>query len=287
MRWLSIALAAVLLLSPTRVLAAEPANHGLYISPVRQFVTIAPGDSKLRSLVVGNYSSTPLTVTLSVRQFSLGQFGNDFKFLNDTTGWLKLDEPSATLQPKQTRSLRYHLQIPADATVGGHYFALVATANGQPANNQQLVQAASLLYITVQGPLDYGSGLPASSIRHINLRDDIPYSLDITNTGNVHYYIYLSASVKGLFGSRQSSETHLLLPQTRQHFPSTVSAPRLPGIYTVTYGYSSERQPMVSRVSRVVYVPLWSVAAAVVAAWAVLRIIRRRLRVRRHRSVDD
>ncbi len=269
--------------------ASAPKNKGLYITPIREFISQDAGTVKTAKITVGNFTDEPMVISFSIKAFSVADYSYSFKFDNAPANRVTFDIDKVSLMPNESKSVAYSITLPADSPPGGQYYTLFATGSGQTGTARQQVQAASLLYLTVNGKLIHTGGLRGSSISHFVYKSAIPFSLDIGNTGNVHYFAFINARLSGWFvGDVTSSETHLILPGTTRHFASSIKSPVWPGLYRVTYGYSTDFQPAVTRISRVVYIPPWSLAAVVIIAWIVWLIIRRhKLRIRRHSGVDD
>jgi len=288
-----VAAAASLLLFPTHsagaAAAAAPRNKGLTITPIRAFISQNAGTVKTSNISVGNFTDGPVIVDFSVKAFTVNDYSYSFQFNDAPANRVNFDIDKVSLKPNESKSIPFVITLPTDSSPGGQYYTLFATATGQTGTARQQVQAASLLYLTVNGKLIHTGGLRGSSISHFVYKSAIPFSLDIGNTGNVHYFAFINARLSGWFvGDVTSSETHLILPGTTRHFASSIKSPVWPGLYRVTYGYSTDFQPAVTRISRVVYIPPWSLAAVVIIAWIVWLIIHRhKLRIRRHSGVDD
>jgi hypothetical protein len=285
-------LAAIILLlglsAPAQAAGAEEiTNKGLYITPIRQFITQDSGTTKQASITVGNFTDKPMQVHFSAKLFTVADYSYDYKFSDAVDNPIAFDTDNINLQPGDTRVMPYRITLPAESRPGGRYYTLFATGRGDNGTAPQQIQATSVVYLTVNGKLVQRSGLLNSSIDHFVFRPQIPYTLDVVNQGNVHYFAYLSATVRGIFGTgRNTQETHLLIPGTTRRFDTSVKTPFWPGIYWVTYGYRTEFEPPVSRVSRIVYLPPWSLAGAVLLAWAVWLVIHR-IRHRRQGAAES
>src|SRR5581483_9900798 len=103
------------------------------------------------------------------------------------------------LEPRQTQKIDYNVQVPAGTAPGGHYYTLLASATLTAGAIKNTIQAADLLYLTINGKLTTVSHLESSSIRQVNFSHDIPFTLKPINTGNVYSFIYVSGELHGLF----------------------------------------------------------------------------------------
>lgn len=256
-----LAFAAVLPVS-----AADPKNKGLFISPLRSYIT-APADNIQRgTFVVANNTDSPMAITLSVQQFSVANYSYDYNFRQPQEDWVKISQTQLQLAPNKSQNLTYAIVVPAHATPGGHYFTIFATA--KLTNNPSQVQAATVLYVTVTGALNKSSTIAHTSIPWLSFGQDIDFSLDVKNTGNTHFFTYTSGKLSGLSASNEAPEsTNLLMPGTSRIIGSTIRAPFLPGIYKATYGYHTDDGHAVWRTSHVVYIPPWALLIPIGAGW--------------------
>ncbi|TAK89692.1 hypothetical protein EPO04_01135 [Patescibacteria group bacterium] len=264
-----IIIASCLLLSSTGYAAspAELKNKGLYISPLREQVTVQPGAAQRKILTVANYTDKPATIELSVESFSVANYSYEYRFLAPPQeNWVRLDQTTILLQPNQSRQLSYSVQPAADAAPGGHYFTIFATKQaGEPTGSKKL-RAGSLINVTVQGNLIYSNYIKSSHVPWFIYTKQLPIQLDVRNDGNVHFFASLSGRVRGLWYNQAfQSGNHLLFPKTNRVLSTQVASPKIPGIYRLDYGYTSTSFPVVQKSSYFIYAPPWS--------WAVLALI--------------
>jgi hypothetical protein len=132
-----------------------------------------------------------------------------------------------------------------------------------------------VLYVTVKGQLSHSSFIQKSSAPWIVFSGSVPYKLDIKNTGNTHFFAYVSGQLEGLSAKpREPAAAHILMPGTTRTVESDISAPTLPGIYRVVYGYRTDDGKTTERSSFVLYLPPWSVlvpAGLIIVLWPLLR----------------
>lgn len=264
------ALIVCCLVLSTSAHAASPAelkNKGLYISPLREQITVQPGVPQRKTLTVANYTDKPATIELSVESFSVTNYSYDYQFLAPPQeNWIKLDQSKVSLQPGQLQRLTYTVQPSTDAAPGGHYFTIFATKQaGEPVGSKKL-RAGSLINVTVQGNLVYSNYIESSKVPWLVYAKQLPIELDVRNQGNVHFFASLSGRVRGLgYNQTFQSGNHLLFPKTNRVLSAQVAAPKLPGLYRLDYGYSSSSFSVVQKSSYFVYAPPWS--------WAALSLI--------------
>lgn len=261
---LSVLLYAAL---PGSVHAADPPREkGLLISPLRQFLTVDSGKSKQTNFSAANLTSNPLNVTFSVKQFSVADYSYDYQFSPPVNEWVHLGITSATLQPNQTMSVPYTITVPAKSPPGGHYYTLFVSAEVTSRGVKNTIQAADLLYLTVNGKLITVSHLEDSSIHKLNLGHDIPFTIKPVNTGNVYSFVYVSGQLHGLFvRPPKTSVAHILMPGAVRSLSDAIPAPLFPGVYRATYGYKTDTDWIIQENSWVVYIPPWFIALVLAA----------------------
>ena len=287
--WLGIVASIILAsLSFAPAQAANETNRGLFVTPVREYVSVAPGTTAQKQVTIANITDNPVAVSLSVERFSVADYSYDYTFSADTEKWLQLSETQVELQPGKSKAVTYTAAPPANTTPGGHYFTIFATATVQNGSVKSQVRAATVVYATVEGELKVGTALQNISIPRVSFGGDIDFSMDVTATGNTHFFIYVAGELEGLTSKGRGTEsTRLLMPGATLKVGSTIPAPLLPGVYKAVYGYKTDSGETVERWSHVVYVPLWSLVIPVGIVWLVVAFIRRRGQVVRFRTKDS
>jgi hypothetical protein len=240
---------------------SPPIEKGLLITPLRQFLAADAGEILHSSFTFANLTTEPLTVSASVKEFSVTDYVYDYTFQNPHNDWLHLEKTSVTLQPQQSSTIRYTVAVPAKSAPGGHYYTLFASANLSSQGLNSVIQAADLVYLTVKGKLTTVSHLQSSSIDWLSFGHNISYRLRPVNTGNVYSFVYVSGQLHGLFVKPPAtSGAHLLMPGKVRDLNDSIPAPILPGVYQATYGYKTEGGWIVQESHWVVFIPPWSIA---------------------------
>lgn len=284
---LGILLLGVVLLLPHAAHAdtQQTTNKGLFITPARTYTTVNPGSTAHGGITVANYSGHPLNITLSVDQFSVADYTYDYSFSAPKEDWLKLSLTQTSLQPGQNVTINYTAAPPANTTIGGHYFAIFASAVAADGSNKDMLRATTVMYVTVNGALHRDSEITDSSVPVVAF-GDIDYTQDVKNTGNTHFFIYSAGSFNGMPQQKDATHAHLLLPGAIRKVSGTIAAPLLPGVYTATYGYTTEDGQVVQRTSRVIYLPWWTALFVVGMLWIAI-VLWRRFKRHRGRTFTD
>lgn len=242
--------------------ASTPAQeHGLLITPLRQFISSDAGTTKQSTFSVANLTDQPITVSLQVKQFSVTDYAYNYTFSPPENDWLHLGQSSLTLQPNKTADVPFSVTIPSGSAPGGQYYTLFASADLNSQGIKDTIQAADLVYLTVNGTLTSVSHLQDSSINWVSFGHDIGFNLKPINTGNIYSYVYVSGELHGLFVKPpQTSSAHLLMPGKVRSLSGSIPAPLLPGIYRATYGYKTTSNWIIQESHWVVFIPPWFIA---------------------------
>jgi hypothetical protein len=260
---IAIILSLVAVLPSAPVGAVDVKDKGLSISPLRQETKVAANKPTTGYFTIANLTEKTMQVNLSVRQFSVKDYDYDYVFRTPEYDWIKLKETQVTVEPHKSKKLLYDVTIPANTTPGGYYFALFASTDIAGPGLPGTVQAASLLYLQVDGKLVRTSVLQNDSIPFWVMGSEIPYKFDVKDTGNIHFSAYFYGQVTGLFGSfPEVGTSHLLMPGSVRTIEGAVPTPILPGIYKVTYGYKVDfAQIITAKTAYIIFIPPWSIVA--------------------------
>lgn len=252
---------------------------GLVISPASQFETVSAGKTHISSFSVANYTSNPLTISLSVKQFTVDNYSYNYNFNPPNNNWVRLGVSQVTLLSRQTQTIPYNITIPTGTQPGGNYFVLIASATLTSGTLASKVQAASLLYLTVNGKLTDTSRLVNNSIQRVMFGTQLAYHFSVIDTGNDYFFVYTSGALHGLnVKPSMTPITHLVIPGKIRQFTGTIPHPLLPGFYRATFGYTTDSGAVVQRSHLILYLPPWSIAGVllVVLAFNVWYLKRRK-----------
>lgn len=259
-----------LLAQPAAADMHESPNKGLFVSPLRQYHTVDAGKVVHDTLTLANHTDKPIEVSLRVEKFSVTDYTYDFKFEATQDNWIELGTTTTQLAPGKSQQIAYSVTAPENSPPGGKYFTIFATTTF---NGEHRVQAASVLYVTVNGPLDHSGTITKDMIPFFAFGTTIPYTLDVQNTGNDHFFIFLSGRLEGLTAKPHTTEAgHILMPNTTRTVEGHITAPVLPGVYKAIYGYKTSTGETKERSKYIMYIPPWSIAIPVglgiiFAAW--------------------
>jgi hypothetical protein len=277
-------IASVFLSSPVFAATSRPAPptpNGLFISPASDFTSLNAGSSKNGSFIIGNYTSAPITVILNIKQFTVVNYTYSYQFSNPVNNWITLGLNEATLLPDQNLKVPYQISVPKGAAPGGNYYTLFASTIIQTGSLKSTIQAASLLYLTVNGKLIRSSRLEHSSMPQLMFGQQLSFRFDVLNTGNVYYFVFVSGKLSGFTaGPPSTASAHILIPGKIRGFSGSIVHPLLPGIYKASYGYVTDNGNHVNKSQLIAYIPPWSIALALVIILGVLKWLDKKKRTK-------
>lgn len=279
---LSIAIGILFTAPVGAVTATETTNKGLYISPLRSYLTLNAGDSVTRAFTVANLTEETMTVRFHVEEFSVTDYAYDYRFNTVDNDWVQLVELSASLKPYESREVPYRVSLPKNAAPGGQYYTLYASSTVPNGTTTNTVQVATLLYLTVDGTLKRTSEVSHRSLPFVIIDPAIAYTLDIKNTGNTHYFAHISAQLEGLFYRNAPSGTsQLLMPGTTRNVDASIASPLLPGIYKLTSTATPDQGAATLAAHYFLYLPIWFIILLILATAFLVHTIKKRRITRR------
>lgn len=262
---------------PSGVLAATAQtkkNNGLRVVPLRSYPSQQPGTTSTGSLTVTNQTEKSLNVILSVEDFKVVNEEYDYSFSESKeVGWIQFTDTGINLASQETKSIPYGLAVPNDASPGGHYFALVASANTprDTIDITEIRRVASLVYLEVSGKLVKKGGLRNIDAPWFTTTGNIEIAASLVNNGNTHTRARLSFRQRFIpFGRTAVTDQSeaLVLPATVRTLHQTSQLPKLPGVYSISAEYAPPQGGLVIKSRKVLYVPWWSLAMVpIIAYW--------------------
>lgn len=290
-------------LSPAATLAATApssnpaAGQALEIDPPLMELTGNPGQTITSQIEIRNISSGPVIVTNQINDFTAkGDTGIPQILINSKVkdpyslqGYIS-PLPSFALQPQQTRKLNVSINIPTNASPGGHYGVIRFT--GTPAalkgNSSGVSLSASLgalVLLTVKGNIvenlqNYSFTVSPNGKGSTNFfqNDPFVFSEILKNTGNEHVIPTGIVTIKDMFGHTVlqmniNNEQGNILPGTIRKFTQEISnvnvgSKRFFGRYTASYAvsYGSPKKEVNASLS------FWVIPIDLIIIWIVVLI---------------
>ena len=254
-----------------------PAGQALEIAPPVISITGNPGQSSKALIYLRNISGSNLVVSNQVNDFVAGgQDGTPKLILKDTSNnpytlkpWIS-PLANLTLVPKEIKTLNVTINIPANASPGGHYGVIRFTGTPAGLSGTGVSLSASLgalLLVTVNGKISQGLAVQQFTVGKGGNSGKIFESLPLQfvevlkNTGNVHVQPVGQVTLTNMFGKKVGAVNVNLppgniLPASSRKFSqpldkTVLGNKKLFGHYTadlkVTYG--TEKKVLTSSLS--------------------------------------
>jgi hypothetical protein len=203
----------------------------------------SPGESQNFTLNVKNITLSDQEITFEASDYFIGN-NNEISFIadaNEASGlknWLSSDVPLLTLKPGEEREISLALKIPANATPGSHYGAVLAKARAQNQENlsgQQISgRVAAHVLVNVKGDFN-GGGKIDYFYTPIFSGKITEISATFENTGNIHYIPHGEITIKNLITKKAQNSTldkHFVFPGKSYNFSIKENIPSVFGIYS-------------------------------------------------------
>jgi hypothetical protein len=246
-----------------------PPNYGqaLEIAPPVIYLTVNPGQSVKTQIFLRDISSGPLVVSGTANDFTAAGEDGTPKILLDNEDnnnpysmktWVA---PPATLNliPKEIKTMNITINVPNDASPGGHYGIIRFTATPPSLKSSGVSLSTSLgalMLVTVNGNVKENLSVKEFTVNHngkagsLFQSGPLSFTEKIQNTGNIHEQPTGQVTITDMFGRKLAAVNvnlppRNILPQSTRKFTqsldkSVIGNKKLFGHYTaklsITYG---------------------------------------------------
>lgn len=217
------------------VFLAQPAFAVTLIPPSLEFVDVNPGETITTKVKLFNETAETLTLYSSTANFTaLDETGTPKVLSEDDqiglASWITLDKGPFTLTSGERREIPTEIVIPANATPGGHYAAILfspqapeTTGGGQVAISQKI---GTLVLIRIAGIINESGMIAefATATRQSSFsRLPIDFLLRFQNSGNVHLRPVGNLTIRNMLGGTSAvipmnASQGAVLPQSIRKF---------------------------------------------------------------------
>ncbi len=282
----------------------------LSVTPPLFQLSAVPGDVWQSSVKVVNGNPYPITIYPEVVNFrAMGEAGQG-KFIPileqeiDKTSlahWIQISKGPRLIPPEQTIEVSFIVDVPKDASPGGHYAAILITT--EPPQNESekfAVQTAqtvtSLFFVRIEGDV-HESGLIREfrALDSFLPRPEAEFSLRFENKGNVHLQPRGDIVISNMWGTERgiipvNYQTHFgnVLPESIRDFKFTwksdfsiTDVGRYKAIATLGYGEDGVKSVSAVTYFWVIPVKATFITLCIVALFVGLIIWMVRMYVRR------
>lgn len=301
---LSTFIFAILFSAPATAL--ESGDVVMSLTPANQDLELEPGQQYQGSLTVTNVGRLPFDVKASVSPYYVGSdnYDPDFSAENAYTklpNWITLEKYKFHLEPSESTTVRFAVDVPEDVAAGGQYAAIMLLSDAGDTGDDNAVkvsaQLAAILYGHVNGGELRTSGeLTEHDFPGFVMDGKFSVSQTVKNDGNVDFKVTQKLTIKDFFSNQDiitpdsvsddgrplGYNVATVLPGTsRTGILTWENAPQF-GLYHVTQEISFLDQTQVF--SRLVFFcPVWLIIIVgavilVLILWLILSIIKKHKR---------
>jgi hypothetical protein len=216
-----ISLLLMFVISPGLAQAANNGALALTITPPLMKLDLGPGESLATAIKVVNNNDYPITIYAKAVDFTDNGRGGA-KFINNgdiaqtpenkdiyLSQWISLSQDKEDLQPFQTGTFSFSIEVPTTAQPGGHYAAILIGTNppGETEKGAEIKVSSyisSLILLRVAGAIN-----EQGAIREFTFTDRVyqggegNFRLRFDNTGNVHLAPTGDIKVFDMFGKQK------------------------------------------------------------------------------------
>ena len=143
-------------------------------------ITVAPGDIWQSSVKIVNNNAFALTVFAEVVNFSPEGEGGHGRFLPvlnqdegraaTLAGWIEISSGPHVIPPEQSKGIPFFVDLPQDASPGGHFAAILISTQPPKSDEPLVVQTAqtvtSLFFVRIEGDV-----IESADIREFSIKD--------------------------------------------------------------------------------------------------------------------
>ena len=172
------------------------------LSPMAKRIYLEPGQIYSDTIRITNplLAENTLHFKIEAVPYSVTNENYDADFNTETkysqiANWITLDQDEGYLEPNNSTSITYHINVPTDAPGGGQYcaFSVYGLANEDFENSDEgaaavnnIVELSSIIYAQVSGSITRAGEILENKVPVISFKTPVTTSLSYQNTGNIH-----------------------------------------------------------------------------------------------------
>ena len=150
--------------------------YAFTVRPMSKEVSLKPGEVYEGSVTISNPADaeSDFNYSVNVSPYSVvdDNYTADFVTSSDWSkivDWIKIEEPTGTVQPNGQKQIYYTITVPEDAPAGGQY-AVIGVSSNNKANGddgvavQNVFEMASIIYARVAGETRHEGEILSNSI---------------------------------------------------------------------------------------------------------------------------
>ena len=276
-------------------------NNTFTLLPMSQRFTLTPGKTTEGSIKIVNPADATENFPYKVSVTPYGVIGEDYTadLEHDSartaiSKWIKIEEPTGEVKPNEAKEVKFTIEVPENAPIGGQYATIAVSSNASANTNngvavQNVLEMASVIYGMVNGPIEHKGEILENNVPGFVASTPITLSGLIKNDGNVHEDATFSIKVSDFFSGRvilpteddDGDYSELIMPETTRLVKRNIN--NLPSLGVVKVSQTIYYMGKPSPIEKIVIIcPIWFLALlAITFASIIFTIVHT---VRKHKK---
>lgn len=267
-------------------------NNVFTVLPMSQTVNLVAGETFSGKITIVNPADATEDFEYKVETSPYGVAGLDYTadlatMTNRTqlAKWIKIEEPTGTIKPNETKEVEYTIKVPDDAPAGGQYAAITVSSNDQAQSDsgvavKNVFEMASLIYGNVAGETVHEGAIEENNVPGFVLNPPIIVTSKFSNKGNVHEVATIKLEVKDMFSDtvilpteeNDGMYTELIMPETERLVTRDINNLPTLGMVKVTQTIYY-RGDSTTVEQDVIICPIWFMALVAATILAIVALI--------------
>ncbi len=275
----------------------------LQISPVSNRVSFSKGGSYDYSFTVSNIGSEAFSYHVYAAPYSVTGEDYNVSFSNETnrtqiSRWIKFydsegklgETASFKINPGETQSVAYRVEVPEDIPAGGQYACIFAESD----ETEGSVSGSGIKTVSRVGLIVYGRSNDGETIDQATIKDitiptfmtsgKVSAASTVKNEGNTDFEAVFAVNIKSIFGRQlyEKNSSYNVLPDTERHISMEWEETPFMGVFQVRYVVRAlDQLEDVTRI--VIIVPIFVIILVIILLtliiiWIIILIRKRRER---------
>ena len=282
-------------------------NNTFTLLPMSQRFLLIPGKVTEGSIKIVNPADATEDFSYKVTVTPYGVVGEDYKADLETDStrtaiakWIEIEEPTGKIKPNESKEVKFKINVPANAPVGGQYATIAVSSNADTSSSsgvavQNVLEMASVIYGTVNGPIEHKGEILENNVPGFIVSPPATLSALIKNEGNIHEDASFTIKVTDFFSGNTILPTEdddgeyseLVMPETTRYIEREVGNLPALGVVKVvqTINYMGKEPSTTDKV--IIICPIWFMALVAATALAIIFTIVQIIRKHRKHKKSD
>ena len=269
-------------------------NNYFTVTPMSQRVSLKPGEVYNGSITVINPVNSEVDFNYKVEVTPYSVVGENYTAdlatrmnYNMMVDWVKIEEPTGTLKPNNSKEIKFSIKVPKDAPGGGQYATIAVSQDQSSASKDggvavnNVFEMASLIYAEVAGETKHETEILENEIPGFVTSSPITLKALLKNSGNIHETATIIIEAKDFFSGNvlvdtendANKYTELVMPETTRAVERDINEnlPALGIVHVEQTIYYNGEQSVVTK--DVIICPVWFIILMAVTITAIIASI--------------